>query len=215
MNGLSGRFTSALAGALFAGMALASAQSGAGQGQGTPPAAPQAPSAPAAPQAPAREGGPKMSPEEILAYHTKSETGGNAEAGRALFDKQCAACHRFGGIGKDVGPDLTTITSRFKRKDILEAILWPSKVISDQYQAEMIELQDGSVVTGVLVRENAAAVLVRTAEAPEKPVAVPKGKIATRAPSTISLMPEGLLDGLTHDEIANLLAFVQAPPPAK
>lgn len=157
----------------------------------------------------------KRSPEEILAVHTKDDKGGNAEAGRPLFEKQCAACHRFGAIGKDVGPDLTTITSRFKKKDVLDSILWPSKVISDQYQAEMIELKDGKVVTGVLVRESAAAVLVRTADNPDKPVAVPKGQIATRAPSTISLMPEGLLEGFTDQQIADLLAFVLAPPPAK
>ncbi len=160
-------------------------------------------------------GAQKRSPEEILAVHTKDDKGGNADAGRPLFEKQCATCHRFGAMGKDVGPDLTTITSRFKKKDILDSILWPSKVISDQYQAEMIELKDGKVITGVLVRESAAAVLVRTADNPDKPVAVPKGQIATRAPSTISLMPEGLLDGLTAQQIADLLAFMLAPPPSK
>lgn len=159
--------------------------------------------------------GQQMTPEQILEQHTKDDKGGNAEAGRAIYEKQCAACHRFGGIGKDVGPDLTTITSRFKKKDILEAILWPSKVISDQYQAEMFELNDGSVVTGMIVRESAAAVLVRTGDNPEKPVAVPKGKIATRATSTVSLMPEGLLEGFSHEQIADLLAFMQAPPPGK
>ena len=156
---------------------------------------------------------PKPTPEEILAAHAKDDKGGRAAEGRPLFEKQCAACHRFGGIGKDVGPDLTTITSRFKKADILEAILWPSKVISDQYQAEMFELTDGMVVTGVLVRETAAAVLVRTGENPERPVAVPKAQIAVRAASTVSLMPEGLIDGLSHQQVADLLAFMQAPPP--
>jgi putative heme-binding domain-containing protein len=173
-------------------------------------------SAQAAPQAPASQpAGPKLNPEEILAAQTKDEKGGDAAAGRPLFEKQCANCHRFGGIGKDVGPDLTTITSRFKKSDVLESILWPSKVISDQYQAEMIELTNGKVVTGVLVRESAAAVLIRTGESPDKPIAVPKAQIANRTPSTVSLMPEGLLDGLTHEQIANLLAFMLAPPPVK
>jgi putative heme-binding domain-containing protein len=159
--------------------------------------------------------GPKLAPEEILAHQTKNEKAGKAEAGRPLFDKQCAICHRFGAIGKDVGPDLTTIASRFKRADVLDSILYPSKVISDQYQAEMFELKDGKIVTGVIVRETAAAVLVRTAESPDKPVAVPKGQIANRAASTVSLMPEGLLDGLSQDQISDLLAFVMAPPPTQ
>lgn len=159
--------------------------------------------------------GPKLTAEEIFEYQNKQEQPGSADAGRPIFEKVCAACHRFGEIGKDVGPDLTTITSRFKKKDVLEAILWPSKVISDQYQAEMFELNDGSVVTGTIVRETALAVFIRTAESPDRPVQVPKAKIATRATSTVSLMPPALLDGYTQSEIANLLAFVLAPPPAK
>lgn len=169
----------------------------------------------AAQQPPAPGSGGKPTAEEIFDHHTKQDVAGPAEAGRPIFEKQCASCHRFGEMGQDVGPDLTTIASRFKKKDVLESILWPSKVISDQYQSEMFELSDGTVVTGVIVRETAIAVMVRTATNPEKPVSVPKGKIATRAPSTVSLMPEGLLDGLSHAEIASLLAFTLSPPPAK
>jgi putative heme-binding domain-containing protein len=164
---------------------------------------------------PAGQGAPQVNRDEILAAQVKDEKGGAADAGRPLFEERCAACHRFGGIGKDVGPDLTTITSRFKKKDILESILWPSKVISDQYQAEMFELTDGKIVSGLIVRESASAILVRTADAPEKPVAVPKAQIASRAPSTVSLMPEGLVDTLTPKQIADLLAFTMAPPPDK
>jgi len=67
----------------------------------------------------------------------------------------------------------------------------------------------------MLVRENATALLIRTPENPDRPVVLPKTRVANRATSTVSLMPEGLLDSLTHDEIANLLAFVTAPAPEK
>lgn len=168
-----------------------------------------------APSAQQPAAGPKLTPEEIFEFQNKQEGGGSPEAGRPVFDKQCASCHRFGEIGKDVGPDLTTIASRFKKKDLLESILWPSKIVSDQYQSEMFELADGSVITGVLVRETAIAAIVRTAENPDRPVQIPKAKIANRATSPVSLMPEGLLEGYTQEDIANLLAFVLAPPPAK
>jgi putative heme-binding domain-containing protein len=158
---------------------------------------------------------PQVNRDAIFEYHTKDEKGGSAAAGRPLYETHCGACHRFGGIGKDVGPDLTTITSRFKKRDVLEAILWPSKVISDQYQAEMFELADGKVVSGVVVRETPAAVLIRTPENPDKPTPLAKAQIANRAPSTTSFMPEGLLDPLTPQQIADLLAFVMAPPPDK
>jgi putative heme-binding domain-containing protein len=160
--------------------------------------------------------GQTLTPEEIFEFQNSQEQAGSAEAGRALFEKLCASCHRFGeAIGKDVGPDLTTITSRFKKRDVLEAILWPSKVISDQYKSEMFEMKDGAIVSGVVVRENAANVFVRTAESPERPVPVPKAQIASRAESTVSLMPPGLLDGYSQVDISNLVAFIMTPPPAK
>lgn len=158
----------------------------------------------------------KPTREEIFEQQNKDEQAGSAPAGRPIFEKVCASCHRFGeALGTDVGPDLTTITSRFKRRDVLESILWPSKTISDQYKAEMFELKDGSIVTGVVIRENAANVFVRTASVPDKPTPVAKAQIANRAESTVSLMPEGLLDGLSQADISNLLAFMLAPPPAK
>jgi putative heme-binding domain-containing protein len=170
----------------------------------------------AAAQQPAPQpAGPKPTADEIFEYQNKQDAAGSPEAGRPIYDKQCAICHRFGAIGSDVGPDLTTIASRFKKKDLLESILWPSKIVSDQYQSEMFELKDGTVITGVIVRETAINAMVRTAENPEKPVQVPKARIAHRATSPVSLMPEGLLEGYTQKEIADLLAFVLSPPPAK
>jgi len=161
-------------------------------------------------------GAQKLTPEEIFEYQSKQEQAGSAESGRPIFEKICASCHRFGeAIGKDVGPDLTTITSRFKRRDVLESIIWPSKVISDQYKAEMFEMTGGAIITGVIVREDATRVIVRTADSPDRPVQVPKAQIANRAEATASLMPAGLLDGYSQAEITNLLAFVMAPPPTK
>jgi putative heme-binding domain-containing protein len=166
-------------------------------------------------QAP-QTGAPKLTPEEILEFQTRQSKTGSAEAGRPIYEKVCASCHRFGeAIGKDVGPDLTTIVSRFKKQDVLESILWPSKVISDQYKSEMFEMKDGSIMSGVVVRENAINVFLRTAESTERPVPVPKAQIANRAESAVSLMPPGLLDGYTQAEISNLLEFVLSPPPAK
>jgi putative heme-binding domain-containing protein len=165
------------------------------------------------PQEPAQPAGPKLTAEEIFEFQMKQDQPGNAEAGRPIYEKQCAICHRFGALGKEIGPDLSTVTSRFQKKDILEAIIWPSRVISDQYKSEMFELKSGKVISGVIVRETAASVLVRTADAPERPVSVPKAQIADRGESKVSMMPEGLLDGYSQADIANLLAFLMSPPP--
>ena len=165
---------------------------------------------------PQQAGTPKLTPEEIFDVQTKQGQAGSPEAGRPIFEKICAACHRFGeAIGKDVGPDLSTIASRFKKRDLLESILWPSKVISDQYKSEMFEMKDGSILSGVIVRETAANVFLRTAASADRPVPVSKAQIANRGESAVSLMPAGLLDGYSQTEISHLLGFMLAPPPAK
>ena len=117
-------------------------------------------------------------------------------AGQKLYDVLCAMCHRFGSIGQDVGPDLTTVTSRFGRKELLESILWPSRTISDQYESELFETVNGKVHHGLLVRETAAALQIRTVDSP-KPIVLAIADIQSRRKSPQSFMPEGLIDGLT------------------
>ena len=136
----------------------------------------------------------------------------SAPAGQKLYDVLCAMCHRFGSIGQDVGPDLTTVTSRFGRKELLESILWPSRTISDQYESELFETVSGKVHHGLLVRETAAAVQIRTVDSP-RPIVIAAADIQSRRKSPQSFMPEALIDGLTQSDIANLLAFMFAGPP--
>ena len=136
----------------------------------------------------------------------------SAPAGQKLYDVLCAMCHRFGSIGQDVGPDLTTVTSRFGRKELLESILWPSRTISDQYESELFETVNGKVHHGLLVRETATALQIRTVDSP-KPIVLAIADIQSRRKSPQSFMPEALIDGLTQSDIANLLAFMLAGPP--
>jgi putative heme-binding domain-containing protein len=136
----------------------------------------------------------------------------SAPAGQKLYDVLCAMCHRFGPIGQDVGPDLTTVTSRFGRRELLESILWPSRTISDQYESELFETVNGKVHHGLLVRETAAALQIRTVDSP-KPIVLAVSDVQSRRKSPQSFMPEALIDGLTQSDIANLLAFIFAGPP--
>jgi putative heme-binding domain-containing protein len=133
--------------------------------------------------------------------------------GHEVYRQACAKCHRFGSTGTDFGPDLTTITSRFKKKDILEATLWPSKTISDQYPATIIELKTGEIVNGLVGRETPQGIQLRTADSPDRPITIPKAQIQEQRQSQISLMPEGLLDEFNQEQIANLLTFLLSPPP--
>jgi putative heme-binding domain-containing protein len=133
-------------------------------------------------------------------------------AGRAAYDKICAQCHRFGSVGVEFGPDLSTLRSRFKKKDVLEAILWPNKAVSDQYETSEIETTDGNLVYGIVVSDDGKRLVVRQNQA-ERPVEVPKALVKERRRSALSLMPEGLVDELSQQELANLLAFLLTDPP--
>jgi putative heme-binding domain-containing protein len=133
---------------------------------------------------------------------------GDGKAGQVHFEKICSGCHRVGDIGRDVGPDLTTLASRFKRGDVLEAIRTPSKTISDQYEVTVFELNDGTIVSGIVSFENATRVLVRTSDAPDKPTTIPVANIKERSKATTSLMPEGLVKDLNEQQLEDLLAFL-------
>lgn len=132
--------------------------------------------------------------------------------GRAHFEQTCAQCHRFGGLGTDFGPDLTTLASRFKKRDVVEAILWPSRAVSDQYQSVEITTTDKQTLFGLVAREDADKVAIQMTPA-ERPIEIAKAKIAGRKPSPVSLMPEGLVDDLSQSQLADLLAFLLNPPP--
>lgn len=136
----------------------------------------------------------------------------NFQRGRQAFvDAQCLACHRMGDEGGGVGPDLTAISSRFKRIDMLESILDPSKVLSEQFQNTTVFTKDGEDHTGRLVDETPEqVVLVPNQLEPGKHVVVNKSDISSRRASTVSPMPAGLADVLSRDEILDLLAFMES-----
>ncbi len=152
--------------------------------------------------------------EEILEYQifVPTQHRPSPDAGRVHFASVCAPCHQFGALGTSVGPDLTTINSRFKKKDILEAILWPSRTIAEQYQNTIIETKEGEVFSGLIVREDALKVVLRPGQA-ERPIEIAKAQIKDRQTSKVSMMPDRLIDGLTQEQIADLLAFMQSVPP--
>jgi len=136
---------------------------------------------------------------------------GSAERGGAVFEKaQCAKCHRLGDLGESLGPDLSGITGRFMRKEIIEAILQPSLVVSEQYRAQQVQTRSGRTFTGIVVHQD-ARVLVLLQEDGNK-VHLPQNEVDVATTSKVSIMPSGLLDPLTLEEIRDLLAFLTSDP---
>ena len=121
----------------------------------------------------------------------------------------CVACHRFDGRGGDIGPDLTSIGSRFSRRDLLRALLDPSAAVPDQYQDTLLTLRDGRILVGRVVRDGAEIELIVDAVSGRRE-RVAAAEVASRAPSTRSAMPEGLLTTLTLEEVLVLLAYLES-----
>lgn len=134
----------------------------------------------------------------------------NFAVGQQLFKAAaCVGCHKLNGQGNNVGPDLTKLPPEYSKVDVLEHILNPSKKIDKKYQSNVIELTSGKVVTGLIVEESDTEVkLIDNPSAPEKVTTLAKTEIAERTPSDVSIMPKGVLNKLTREEIFDLLAFV-------
>ena len=153
--------------------------------------------------------------QELLSYLTgPQQSHGDATRGARMFTKaNCIKCHRFGEQGDTVGPDLTTVARRFQRKEILESILYPSQVISDQYASQTIVTTDGRSITGMVSPVGDGSVIVLQVSG-EK-VTIAKDDIEEVTRSKTSAMPEGLLNGLTLDEVGDLFAYLTQNPSAE
>jgi putative heme-binding domain-containing protein len=135
---------------------------------------------------------------------------GDAARGRAVFEKaQCMKCHKYGKDGEGVGPDLSTVSKRFKRGDVLESIVYPSKVISDQYRSTTIMTKKGRQVTGLAaVQGDDVTVLLSDGSK----ITLKKDEIEQQFMSLVSVMPEKLLDPLQLRDIADLFAYLESEP---
>jgi putative heme-binding domain-containing protein len=138
--------------------------------------------------------------------------GRNFARGKATFEAaQCVLCHRYGDQGGAAGPDLTTIATRFKRQDILESMTEPSKVLSEQYMSTVFTTNDGAVVVGRIHQEtdDKIEVLINPFDATTT-LTVDKAALKSREHSKVSLMPPGLLNTFTEEEVLDLLAFLES-----
>ena len=124
---------------------------------------------------------------------TPAALAGDRQAGRMLFDRHCANCHRLFDAGTAVGPDLTG-AQRTNVDYLLLNLIDPSSSISNDFRMQVIETTEGRVVTGLVVAESDNAITIQTAN--EK-IVIPTAEVERRVLTGISMMPEGLLQQLT------------------
>jgi putative heme-binding domain-containing protein len=170
------------------------------------------PKAESLPNVVAVAGQSKWKMDELLNYLERDPRGKNGDVarGKLVFEKaNCLKCHKFGKEGEGLGPDLTTLKSRFKRADTLEATLHPSKVISDQYRGSVIVTHAGKTFTGLAAPQGDTVTVLQL---DGTKITLKLSEIDRQIASTVSPMPEKLLDDLTLQEIADLFAYLDSEP---
>jgi len=134
---------------------------------------------------------------------------GNAAYGHSLYQQRCSSCHRLGGEGFAVGPDLVTVRNAGKQK-MLVNVLDPNREVAPNYVAYLVETRSGESLAGIIAAETAASLTVRQAFGKETTVLrADVGRIASQG---ISLMPEGLEQGLKPQDLADLMEYVFTAP---
>ncbi|MDF1755956.1 MAG: c-type cytochrome [Verrucomicrobiales bacterium] len=157
---------------------------------------------------------PPKGPGKVWTLNEAVSKGSRREAdfknGRSLFFATgCGACHRLNGLGGGVGPDLTSIPTKFDERYVLEAIIDPGKDISDQYGSSVVTLDDGKVHIGITV-EKGEKVEIHLPDPKAEPTVVDKSSIKFIEDSPVSQMPPGLINLLNADELRDLTAYLMS-----
>jgi putative heme-binding domain-containing protein len=126
------------------------------------------------------------------------------ENGAALFKKSCANCHKLYGEGKAIAPDLTG-ANRSNLEYLLMNIVDPSSVVPKQFTTSVVALKDGRVITGVIVSETEQTLVIQT---DKEQLTISRGDVEESRNTGKSLMPDGMLDSLTEDQVRDLFGFM-------
>jgi len=127
--------------------------------------------------------------------------------GRATFQATCANCHKLYGTGGTIGPDLTG-AGRHNLDYLLSNIVDPSAVVNKDYRMSVVRHADGRVLQGIIVSHDDARVVLQT---DKQKLTVLRGDIDRIAPSSLSVMPDGILQPLTPNQICSLIAYLMTP----
>jgi putative membrane-bound dehydrogenase-like protein len=141
----------------------------------------------------------------VAAYMPALQLAGNADRGRTIYQQRCISCHRLEGQGNAVGPDLVTVRSAGKEKTLTN-ILDPNREIAPNYIAYIAETTNGESLVGVIASETGNSITLRQAFG--KDTTILRSDLKRLVSQRISLMPEGLEEGLKPQDFADLLEFV-------
>ncbi|RYD41487.1 MAG: c-type cytochrome, partial [Verrucomicrobiaceae bacterium] len=148
--------------------------------------------------------------DEVVKLAESGLDGRDKKRGREMFQAAlCSACHRFGNEGGAAGPDLSTVAGRFVVRDLAEAIIDPSKVVSDQYAFDLITRTDGTEVTGKIIEEKDEKWIIATSPFDfTQTTEIERNSIKSMKHSPFSPMPPALINALNEEELKDLLAYL-------
>jgi putative membrane-bound dehydrogenase-like protein len=133
--------------------------------------------------------------------------GADLRQGRALFDLACGACHRLYDSGGAIGPDLTG-SGRHHLEYLLEKLVDPNAMVSDEYRVSILTLRDGRVLNGIVRDQTARTLSLQTMT--EK-ITIDRQDIEDMEATSMSIMPEGLLDAMDAQQARDLIAYIMSP----
>ena len=156
----------------------------------------------------------KWSFEELLTYlEAGAGSTGDTHRGQEVFQAaQCVNCHRHQGKGESVGPDLTTVGRRFRRKEILESIVYPSHMISDQYASKLVVV-NGRAYAGLAIPRSQDGITLVLSDGTKREF--DHEEIDDIRPSGQSVMPDGLMGTLSLQQVADLFSFLSEESPTE
>lgn len=145
---------------------------------------------------------------EIARYRgmVESSPPGDARRGSEVFTRACLQCHMLFGTGGKVGPDLTG-SDRGNLYYVLQNIIDPNAVIPNDYRTSTLETKDDRVITGIVTKQDAAAVTIITAN---ETLVIPKSDVQSLRQGDVSMMPEGLIQSLTDADVRDLVAYLKS-----
>lgn len=138
--------------------------------------------------------------------------GRNAKIGQKIFEEAtCALCHKVGDLGRNVGPELTDVWSRWKgdAEGVLREIVEPSHKIEPKYIVRKIITFDGDVISGIVMAEDKDTISILPNPESKEPTVIKQDDIDDMVKSSVSIMPKGLVDRFTEDEIMELLNYLK------
>ncbi len=150
----------------------------------------------------------KYTPEEVAALVATVNEQGDPQRGEVVFrrkEMQCLNCHAIGGAGGVVGPDLISIGASAQVDYLIESLVDPNAKVKENFHSLIIETDEGKIHSGIPIRQTDELIVLR--DSSDKEVTIPVKSIEVKREGR-SLMPEGLVEPLTQDELVDLTAFL-------